>query len=93
MNTKQRFDVISNGRDNPSVPTRRAKHPVAVAIAVLAIALLVAAAEWMQPDRGSEQRVASPEAKGDSSVSAEFEYFPDKYVNQAKDPEEHIQAF
>ena len=93
MNTKQRFNVISNGDDDLSAPTRRTRHPVAVAIAILAAVLLLVAARWTHFDEAGGQPSAKAEVRQSGDGSAKFEYFPDQYVNQAKDPEEHIQAF
>lgn len=94
MNTReQHFNAPSHGKESPPAPTRRTRHPVAVAIAILAAVLLVAAAQWTQPGRGSGQHTATPEVKAGGSFSAEFDYFPDQYINQAKEPEEHVQAF
>ena len=47
----------------------------------------------MDATRSRKRTENRNEVKAGGSISAEFDYFPDHYINQAKEPEEHVQAF
>lgn len=64
-----------------------------VGAALVFTVLTISVAYWTEFSREAD---AARRAPADSQVSispAPFEYFPDQYVNQAKQSEEHIQAF
>jgi hypothetical protein len=94
MNARERrFNVISNDRDIAAEPPHGEGYGLAAAVTVLAAALLIVATLWMPSDWVGNEVSAAAKLGDGGSPSTEFEYFPGKYVNQAKDPEEHIQAF
>jgi hypothetical protein len=64
-----------------------------IAAAVGLAVLLVGGARWSDRDAGPAQQAAvQPMAAAQAEPTA-FDYFPDQYVNQAREVEEHIQAF
>jgi hypothetical protein len=78
-------------RGTRSARARRIGRSVGTAL-VFAV-LTIGVAYWA---KFSTEADAASRAAADSQVSispAPFEYFPDQYVNQAKQAEEHIQAF
>ena len=65
---------------------------IIAAVVGLAV-LLVGGAQWSQRDAVTAQETA-PQSKAEAQVEpTTFDYFPAQYVNQAKEVEEHIQAF
>jgi hypothetical protein len=63
-----------------------------IAAAVGLAVLLVGGVQWSHRDAGAEQAAQQPESSAQAEPTA-FDYFPAQYVNQAKEVEEHIQAF
>ena len=84
MISKRRFNVISNVSEKQAVRTRSARHPIAVAVGVLAAALLVAAAQWTHSGQGSKHRAPSGTQTQSADRHGEFEYLPAKYSSEAK---------
>lgn len=71
-----------------SSASRRIVGPI-----VVFVALAFGTAQWVQS--GSDAAAVDParQALEVSDTAGQFEYFPARYTNQAKQPEEHIQAF
>ena len=60
---------------------------------VVFVALAFGAVQWVHSGRdGAAIDTAQQKAEVSTAVG-QFEYFPAQHVNQAKQPEEHIQAF
>lgn len=94
MNARERrFNVISNDRDISAEPPHGEGHGLVVAVTVLTAVLVIVATLWMPSDWVGNEVSAAAKVEDSNNASTAFEYFPGKYVNQAKDPEEHIQAF
>jgi hypothetical protein len=88
---KHRFDVITNER-MPHAGGFGSREVLAIVV-VLCVAVLLAVSRWTPSGQAAAEAegVSHPPQIGDASLP--FEYFPAQYVNQAKEPEEHIQAF
>jgi hypothetical protein len=94
MNARERhFNVISNDRDTAAEPPHGEGYGLVAAVTVLTAALLIVATLWMPSEWAGNEVSAAAKVEDGSNASTAFEYFPGKYVNQAKEPEEHIQAF
>ena len=64
-----------------------------IAAVVGLVVLLAGSVRWSQLNAGTAQE-AAPQPKAEAQVEpATFDYFPAQYVNQAKEVEDHIQAF
>jgi hypothetical protein len=78
-----------SGQDAGRFPGSRLQ---VIAAAVGLVVLLVGGAEWSHRDAATDQAAAQPESAAQAEPTA-FDYFPAQYLNQAKEVEEHIQAF
>ena len=80
----------SGGQDIDRSAIRRSQ----IIAAVIGLVMLAGGgARWAQLDEGSAKKAVVPAVPEAQAETAATEYFPAQYVNQAKEPEEHIQAF
>src|SRR5688500_16177711 len=68
-------------------------HQRLAAALVLLCVLLLSVTTWVVNDVKSTHASTTVEAAAAAHPAPDFEYFPSRYVNQATDAEEHIQAF
>ena len=67
---------------------------LAAALVLLCVVLLSATAWFVNEVKATHAAtIDEPAAAAQTSTSQNFEYFPSRFVNQASDVEEHIQAF
>lgn len=79
---------VGQGTGDP----RTSRLRIIAAVVGLAV-LLVGGAKWSQLDaEPAQEAAAQPKAEAQAGP-ATIDYFPAQYVNQAKEVEEHIQAF
>lgn len=79
---------VGQGSGDP----RTSRLRIIAAVIGLAV-LLVGGARWSHRDAGTEQQAAAQPKAEAQAEPTKFDYFPAQYVNQAKEVEEHIQAF
>jgi hypothetical protein len=60
---------------------------------LIIVALALGTAQWVQSSVDATAADAAQRISPVSPAAGQFEYFPSQYVNQAKQAEEHIQAF
>ena len=80
----------SRGQDADRTPTTGLQI---IAAAVGLAVLLVGGARWSHRDEGTAQEASAQPTAAAQAEPTTFDYFPAQYVNQAKEVEEHIQAF
>jgi len=74
--------------------TQLRRCDAAMAIGVIAVAFLLAAVALSTSGSSEPGAQASPpSAETAPGTTSEFIYYPSQYVNQAKEREEHIEAF
>lgn len=66
---------------------------VMLAVAVSAAAAVLTATNGKPAPEGGAMAQQAAAGQTDAKAAEEFEYFPSRYVNQATEIEEHIQAF
>lgn len=84
--------VIHSNTGHGTGEPRTSRLRIIAAVVGLAV-LLVGGAQWSQRDPALAQNAASQPAAEAQNEPTAFEYFPAPYVNQAKEVEEHIEAF
>ena len=67
-------------------------HRIAGLIAVIVVAMF-GAAQWVHSSRGDLSSDAAQSQGAAWNVQSHVEYFPAQYVNQATQPEKHIETF
>lgn len=84
--------IRGGGAQDPGGPLKLSRRQV-IAIVIGGAMLLVGGAHWPKSDaRPGQYAVSQASAEAPAGPSA-FEYFPAQYQNQAKEVEQHIQAF
>ena len=72
-----------------TLTTRTSRIARSIAPALAFVVMTLAAAHWTQFSREADAAIgAVPQESAER-----FEYFPDRYVNQAQQIDDHIQAF
>jgi hypothetical protein len=86
-----------DGSSNGVVPSSRSRNVIRLCryfgSAILLAVLVSGAAYWIDFSRSADAAARAQAQTQESGTPAQFEYFPGQYVNQAKEREEHIQAF
>jgi hypothetical protein len=93
METTRRMNEQLSRQRSGSHSRRTTRTAGYAAAALLVCVVAAGAAYWVDFSRQAD---AAARAQSESQAyrpSADFEYFPSQYVNQAKEAEAHIQAF
>jgi hypothetical protein len=67
-------------------------HRIAGLIALFVVAMF-GAAHWLHAGSRATTTDSTPRQTPAGNVQSQVEYFPSQYVNQATQPEKHIEAF
>jgi hypothetical protein len=90
--TRRMHEQLSRQRSGSHMG--RTTRTAGYAAAALLVCLLAGgAAYWVDFSRQADAAARAQSAPQANGPSADFEYFPGQYVNQAKEAEPHIQAF
>ena len=93
MQTMRRMDQQLT-RESSGSRSRATRTTGYAAAALLLVCVLAGgAAYWVDFARQADAAARAQSQPHANGPSAEFEYFPSQYVNQAKEAEPHIQAY
>jgi len=93
MNVNDKGLKVIHGNSTHDANLPRTSRIRVIAAAVGLTLLLVGGARWFHRDAGTAQEAAAQPQTATQAETGTFDYFPGQYVNQAKEAEEHIQAF
>lgn len=97
MDTKlsliQGLDIVEPASQQKQSGISRIALSVMLAVAVSAAAAVLTVTNGKPAPEGGAMAQQAAAGQTDAEAVEEFEYFPSRYVNQATEIEEHIQAF